>query len=325
MRKIAYYLFTLLFVLSAVLYYFLQPGGDTKLYINYFPVTERAPQKDEISITFFGNTCLLFDDGKTQILFDPYFSRPSKQQVLFSALGTDTVIVAPIVEKYFKNLKGIFVSHSHIDHILDAPEVANRTQAIVYGSLSTQNFAQINKIPENQIQAFNEDNGHQIGEFHIQPITSIHSKPNIFNNDLGHVFTSNHSLPYKLNEFKEGGSFDFLIKHKEKTYLLKASFHPLEKAYRNIHIDVAFLGITGLGKANEKDTKSYFEHLIKQITPGTIVPVHWDDFLTPLQYPLKPIFKAGDNVNKAFDKIIENQKQYNYQMLLMDAYQTRSF
>lgn len=315
----------ILLIAGSVGFYLLQPSGDLKNYKSYFPFQERTREGNEISVTFFGNTTLLFDDGQTQVLIDPFLSRPSKWTALTGVIDTDTALVTPISEHYFDKLKAVFVSHSHVDHILDLPLIAQLTNCKIFGSLSTQNYAKVNAVNETQLVDYDLINGHKVGHFHILPIASIHSKPTPFNNDLNQVFTSNHALPYKLKEFKEGGSFDFLIKHGKKTFLIKASYNTLKDQYHNQKVDVAFLGITGLGKANAKESDLYFNEVVKQLNPSIIVPIHWDDFLTPLKYPLTPIFRGADNVPKAFDRLIDQQTNYNYQFMLIDAYQTRIF
>ncbi len=325
MKKIGKIVLLLILILFATSYYLFKPSGDLSNYNSYFPVTEREAEKGEINVTFFGNTTLLFDDGVTQLLFDPYFSRPTKWQAISSTIGIDSLLIDSITQNYLTHLKGIYVSHSHFDHILDLPLISDITNASTYGSLSTQNYSIANRTKENLLSDYDLEKGHKIGQFHVLPIRSIHSEPTIVNNDLNQVFTSNKRLPYKYSEFKEGGSYDFLITHGKKKFLIKSSFNSLKDQYSNFKIDVAFLGITGLGKANAKKTNAYFQEFIQEINPKLIVPIHWDDFLIPLKYPLTPIFKIADNVPKALDKLIDYQEKYNYQLLLMDAYQTRVF
>lgn len=48
---------------------------------------------------------------------------------------------------------------------------------------------------------------------------SIHSKAHWYNDDLGQTIDKPLRQPAGKNAYKEGGSFDFLITHKKKTYL----------------------------------------------------------------------------------------------------------
>lgn len=54
-----------------------------------------------------------------------------------------------------------------------------------------------------------------MGDFKITVIPSIHSKPNMFNDDLGKEIKQPLENPKNLKQYKEGGSYDFFIEHKD--------------------------------------------------------------------------------------------------------------
>ena len=90
-----------------------------------------------MKVTFFGTTTLLFDDGKDQIFFDCHFTRPSLAKYIGGSESTDTVLADKMLKlHHIDRLKAVFVSHTHHDHVMDVPYVANKTGALVYGSSS---------------------------------------------------------------------------------------------------------------------------------------------------------------------------------------------
>lgn len=139
-----------------------------------------------MKITFFGTTVLLFDDGKNQILFDAHFTRPSIFKIFFGKIKTNEGLIDKILEDYkINNLSAIFVSHSHYDHVMDAPYIANKCGATVYGSESTLNVARGGNVSEEKLKLFKHNDTFQIGDYEIKVLKSKHSKPNILNNNLG--------------------------------------------------------------------------------------------------------------------------------------------
>ena len=93
-----------------------------------------------MNVTFFGTTTLLFDDGKDALLFDGHFTRPSLMTYLLGNLRTDTAMADHLLDRFdFSRLRGIFVSHTHHDHVMDVPYIAGKTGAVVYGSESAAN------------------------------------------------------------------------------------------------------------------------------------------------------------------------------------------
>ena len=81
-----------------------------------------------MKVTFFGTTTLLFDDGKDQVLFDAHFTRPPFYKWIHGLMQTNTELVDRMIRLHrIDRLRAVFVSHTHFDHVMDAPYVASRT------------------------------------------------------------------------------------------------------------------------------------------------------------------------------------------------------
>ena len=101
-----------------------------------------------MKVTFFGTTTLLFDDCKDQIFFDAHMTRPSLMKYIFGSCPTDRAVVDEKLRLHqVDRLKAIFVSHSHHDHVMDAPYIAEKTGAMIYGTSSALNVARGGDIP----------------------------------------------------------------------------------------------------------------------------------------------------------------------------------
>ena len=236
-----------------------------------------------VEITYFGTTMLLFDDGETSLLFDCHVSRPSVFRYLLGKLSTDKEVADRVLQMFdFRRLKGIFISHSHHDHVLDAPYFAERSGAVIYGSASALNVARGNGIPNDRLRSYRDSLEYRIGGFQIRVLTSVHSAPHWFNDDLGKMIDAPLKLPARKKAFREGGSFDFLISHGDKTYLIRPSYNYIEGQLDGVRANVLFLGISGLSKDAPERRNTFFAETIGKSRAELVIPIHWDNFFSPL-------------------------------------------
>lgn len=258
-----------------------------------------------MKVTFFGTTTLLFDDGKDQIFFDAHMTRPSLMKYITSGSeATDTKVVDEKLRLHQVNrLKAIFVSHSHYDHVLDAPYIANQCGAIIYGSASTMNVARGGDVPEERMVEFAANETYEVGDYHIKVIPSIHSKPTAINNDLGQTIDKPLRQPAILKAYKEGGSYDFYVEAEGKRIMIRPSFNYIEGQMDGYKADVLFLGVAGLQKADAEMEKKFYEETIAKLEPKLVIPVHWDNFFSPLTKPVTGMPRLVEKTEIVFFKL----------------------
>ena len=268
-------------------------------------------------VTYFGTTTLLFDDGIDQIMFDCHVTRPSLTRYLFGTLSTDTIIADRVIKEFrIDRLRGIFISHSHHDHVLDAPYFANQCTTNFYGSPSALNVARGGSIPEDRLFSFHDHTKYQIGDFFITVLPSIHSKPHWYNDDLGQTIDFPLIQPAKKKAFKEGGSFDFYLSHQGKHYLIRPSYNYLERQLDGIDTDVLFLGVGGLSRDNKARREIFFHETLDRTHPDLVIPLHWDNFFLPLYGKIHGLPRIAENTEQSLSLLRHACEERNIQCVI---------
>ena len=257
-----------------------------------------------MKITFFGTTTLLFDDGTDQLLFDAHFTRPSLLRYIFGNTATDQTVVNEMMSIHrIDRLRAIFISHSHHDHVMDASYIANRCNALIYGSVSALNVARGGNVPESRLVEFKGNETYEVGDYRVTVIPSLHSKPTILNNDLGQTIDAPLRQPARLRDYKEGGSYDFYVETGGKRYVIRPSFNYIEGQMDGYQADVLFLGTAGLQKANAEMERMFFRETVEKLNPTLVIPVHWDNFFSSLTKPIKGMPRLIEKTDVAFFRL----------------------
>ncbi len=299
---------------------YFQSSKINSCYKKYFFHDATEPSNGSIKITFLGTSALLIDDGITQILTDPFFSRPCMFPVLFSKISTNKTVVDSILTKYkMDRLKGIFVSHSHYDHAFDIGYIAEKLQVPVYGSASTLNIAKAAAICTSKLIPFSSCQEVELGKFRISIIPSKHSPPSWYNNDIGQTIDCVLKQPARAKKYKEGGSFDLLIKHNDHSIYLKPTANYLIGGLDCIKADVLLIGIGGIGNESNKFKKTYYNETVGKLNPNLIIPMHWDNFFKPLSKNLVLMPKIIDNTSKYLKFITKKTKKDKKELKLLQG------
>lgn len=270
-----------------------------------------------MKVTYFGTTTLLFDDGKDQIFFDAHMTRPSLFKYIFGSAPTDRAVVDRQLSLcHVDCLRAVFVSHSHHDHVMDAPYIASKTGAMIYGSSSALNVARGGDIPEEKLVQFEPNQTYEVGSYRITVIPSVHSKPTILNNDLGQTIDEPLRQPARLRSYKEGGSYDFYVEAEGKKIMIRPSFNYIAGQMDGYQADVLFLGVAGLQKADAEMEQRFFEETVGKLRPQLVIPVHWDNFFSPLTKPVRGMPRLIEKTDVVFYKLARYCEEHGINCLV---------
>ena len=270
-----------------------------------------------MKVTFFGTTTLLFDDGRDQVFFDAHMTRPSLLKYICGSDVTDGQLVEDMLAlHHIDRLRAIFISHTHHDHVMDAPFIANKTGATIYGSSSAMNVARGGDVPEAQLVQFQPNETYQVGGYSIKVIPSLHSKPTILNNDLGQTIDAPLRQPARLRNYKEGGSYDFYVEAEGKRIMIRPSFNYIEGQLDGIQADVLFLGVAGLAKADESMERIFFAETVEKTKARLVIPVHWDNFFASLEKPVEDMPELIEKTDVVFYKLAKYCEAHDVNCLI---------
>lgn len=303
-----------------LLSYLLQPSGQISDFKIWQAQQKTHPHhKRKLTVQFFGVSTLLFDDGQDQILIDGFFSRPSLAQVVFQKIHSNPALVQQIIQQqHLQRTRAVLVTHSHYDHALDVATLADQLpHAKIIGSSSTLNIARGGQVSEQQLSTVEPWKARHFGRFSITAIPSQHTPPTSVNNDLGQEIIQPLKQPARFSDFKEGHSFDYLIEHSGQRILVKASTGTVPNQFKNLQVDVLFLGIAQLSKQSAEFQQQYLAQTLGALKPKTVVPIHWDNFFKPLNEPLQFLPHLADNTTKSLQILIEATNEQSSQMVLL--------
>lgn len=243
-------------------------------------------------VTFLGTTSALISDGETTLMTDGYFSRVAIGKAPESWVIRPDL---PAIDAALKSLSpgpvaAVFVVHSHFDHAMDAPVVAERTGALLVGSASTANVGRGLGLPEKQLRVVSPGEQLQFGKFTVHFFRSKHfplGEP-LATAILGNTIDTPLVPPVRFDAYKEGTTFSILFEHPTGNLLLHGSAGYLPGALAGVKADAVLLGTGGLGDLPRAEQEAYYREVVLATGAKQLFPVHWDVMSTPYSAPLVP-------------------------------------
>jgi L-ascorbate metabolism protein UlaG (beta-lactamase superfamily) len=245
-----------------------------------------------VTATFLGVSTVLLDDGDTALLTDGFFSRPSLLRVATRPLRPDTERISGALRRVgITRLAAVLVAHSHYDHALDSPVVAQRTGALLVGSSSTAQIAAGYGFPADRFVPAPVGAALTFGCFTVTAVDGPHSHPNRFPGTISAPVVP----PARAARYRCGECYSFHIGHSTGSVLVHASANVRPGALVGLRADAVYLGVGQLGRASQELLARYWAEVVVTLRPRRVVPIHWDDFSRPLSPGVRPIPWPFDN------------------------------
>ena len=220
-----------------------------------------------LSVQWLGINAVRFTYRNRVVLLDPYITRdpaaPSNPEYLATHVPAADCIV---------------ISHSHWDHVADTPALARLTDATVVGSETTVNICRAYGIPDAQLVQVRAGDEYETPEFAVRFLPSRHVLPPDGQVPYAGTCRTPPRLPLRRQDYLEGGTLAPLFRFGRHSVLDIGSANYIADALAGIRCDLLLLSI-----ARMENTPDFLPRLLGLVSPGQVVPVHFDNFNEPLE------------------------------------------
>jgi L-ascorbate metabolism protein UlaG (beta-lactamase superfamily) len=223
-------------------------------------------------------------EGHT-VLIDPYLSRLPLGDVLKRRVrGPDL----ETIDAHLDAADAVLIGHTHFDHALDAPAIAERFDCKVYGSPSMANLMALYGLEHRAVEV-EHYRVYEVGPFAITFVPSIHSRLVLgLKIPYDYDITCEHLDGMTAQAYGCGQVYGIHIEVAGISFYHQGSADLIEDAIRHRNVDYFLAGIAGRGF-----TSRYTERILRAIEPRVVIPNHYDDFFRPLDEPMRFSFNVN--------------------------------
>jgi L-ascorbate metabolism protein UlaG (beta-lactamase superfamily) len=237
-------------------------------------------KREAFAIRWLGTSGYDIRYGETAILIDPFLTRPGPMESVL--LDIPLISNTPLIDRHIRRADCILISHSHYDHLMDAPYIAKRTGAMLFGSKTTYYISKKQKVDERQLQVFAHGDQIDVDGIQIKVVASHHAKVlGMIHNDGEIEEVLPELLPLMQSHYKMGGAYAFLLNigGYKIFHSGSADFIPEHVEKMVGPVDMLIMGIAGW-----QNTPDYVETLLALTKPKFVVPTHHDNFFMPYEF-----------------------------------------
>ncbi len=237
--------------------------------------TGSRPTEPHVRVRWLGTAGHVIETPTTTLLLDPFLTRPSLVDTVFRP-------VAPIPERWGDwlpaRIDAVLLGHSHYDHVLDAPEIARRTESRVVGSRTTASWAMAAGVPESGIDVVPASGRTlRIGDCTVRFVPSLHGRFAAGRVPFDGEVLTIPRLPARSFDYKMGGAFGIHVTTPAGAIYHNGSADLVDAQLDGLHADVLLLGLAG-----RHATPRYVERMTGLLRPAVLIPTHHDYFFGPM-------------------------------------------
>jgi L-ascorbate metabolism protein UlaG (beta-lactamase superfamily) len=207
-----------------------------------------------------------------RILIDPYLSRFPMRYLIAGRPSSRL----DLIKRHLRPARTVLVSHAHFDHLLDVPSVCREFGSTAYGTPNTRTLLRVHGIAPDRIRTVQPGDTFRSGPFEIRILPGRHGRmlgllP--YTGPLPERLTP----PLRLSDYRMDGMLSFLIRTEDGSVLVWNGPSEDEVPAADALFYCPLWGARSCAR------------IAKAAGATTVIPVHWDDFFSPLQPSVSPI------------------------------------
>lgn len=232
-----------------------------------------------LELTWLGTAGFRLAYQGTVVWIDPYVTRLSLRDLVARRVvpPSEATIAA-----WIDRADAVLVGHTHFDHALDVPAIAQRFGARVYGSSSLAQLMKIHGLA-GQAVVVAPHRDYEVGPFRFRFTPSRHSKLQLgLAVPYAGELTCEHVDELTPQRYRCGQVWGICVEVAGMRIYHQGSADLIEDEIRDRGVDLFLCGIAG-----RRFTPRYVERIVRALAPARIIPTHYDDFFRPLDAPLR--------------------------------------
>ena len=231
-----------------------------------------------VSVRWTGAAGLEFAHDGVVYLMDPYVSRPGKTAVFFKRLMPRREEVTRFLAGLPGVLKGVMIGHTHFDHALDIPSIAESTTAPIIGSQSLDVLLNAFGLPGRVTVCRGSERVVLDAQAAVSMLPGRHGRVLFGRIPYPGEIAPPLEPPLKAREYRLGQVFNMLLELGGLSFLHVGSADVLDASLEGRRCDVLFVCVAGW-----KRSEGFPARVLSRVRPKTVVPFHFDDFTVPLE------------------------------------------
>ena len=240
----------------------------------------------DFSLCYLGVAGWRIRAGEASLLVDPYFTRLSMRGVLFGKAEPNL----DLIRRSTPPADAILVTHPHYDHLMDVPEAARLTAAMVYASPQGADLLEMLGTPARQLCPIHPGDRLACGPFEIEVYASAHRL--IFGSvPYAGLLGRGLKPPLRAADYRMDVQFSLRIMVGGLRILLASGF----RAEPPVEAEVLLVGADA--------GRDALASILAATQPHTVLPNHWDDMFAPLDRPERAMFTPPAGLIPSFRRI----------------------
>ncbi len=240
--------------------------------------SEAKQEARTVQLTYLGVNGYQLEASGRALLIDPYFTRAGLTSIAFQQrLQPNETRINFGLRQIRSPVDAVLVTHAHFDHLLDVPEIMERTNARLVAGTTAANLAMSCGLDRSRCLVVQPGSMHVIGPWRIRVLPATHDR--VFG-WLPFPGTTTHpgACPAKASEWRLGEPVAFLIEaNGKRIYIDSGGTADVLPPSQVAPIDLAILGVA------LPDSRKRLPAVITRLRPKYVLPSHQDDFFSPVE------------------------------------------